>query len=106
MYKPTIPTKPVDKVQGKDQAVTEMVNRGTFLKRGMAGLGLGVLRGGPAAARAASTRSLDTTLNLVAYSTPKPVMSKIISDFQATPAGQGVNFSQSYGASTGTQKTR
>jgi sulfate transport system substrate-binding protein len=81
-----------------------MVNRGTFLKRGMAGLGLAALGVAPAAARAAGTRSLDTTLNLVAYSTPKPVMSKIISEFQATPAGQGVNFSQSYGASTSQAK--
>ena len=68
------------------------------------GLGLAALGLAPAAARAASTRSLDTTLNLVAYSTPKPVMAKIISDFQATPAGQGVNFSQSYGASTSQAK--
>jgi sulfate transport system substrate-binding protein len=77
-----------------------MYNRGTFLKRGVAGLGLAALGFAPAAARAASTRSLGTTLNLVAYSTPKPVLAKIISDFQATPAGQGVNFNQSYGAST------
>src|SRR5579862_221279 len=40
-----------------------------------------------------------TTLNLVAYSTPKPVMAKIISDFSATPQGQGVSFTQSYGPS-------
>jgi sulfate transport system substrate-binding protein len=40
------------------------------------------------------------TLNLVAYSTPKPVMSQLISNFQATPAGQGVSFTQSYGPST------
>src|SRR5690349_16924758 len=104
MYNPTISTKLVDKVQRKDQAVTEMLNRGTFLERGVAGLGLAALGVAPAAARAASTRSLDTTLNLVAYSTPKPVMSKIITDFQATPAGQGVNFSQSYGASTSQAK--
>ena len=31
-------------------------------------------------------------------------MSKIISDFQATPAGQGVTFNQSYGASTSQAK--
>ena len=40
------------------------------------------------------------TLNLVAYSTPKPVMSQLISNFQATSAGQGVSFTQSYGPST------
>ena len=31
-------------------------------------------------------------------------MAKIISDFQATPAGQGVSFNQSYGASTSQAK--
>ena len=40
------------------------------------------------------------SLNLVAYSTPKTVMGKIIQAWQATPAGSGVSFSQSYGAST------
>ena len=42
----------------------------------------------------------DARLNLVAYSTPKPVMSKIISAYQSTPAGSGVSFTQSYGGST------
>ena len=41
-----------------------------------------------------------TNLSLVAYSTPKTVMGKIIQAFQQTPDGQGVTFSQSYGAST------
>ena len=39
-------------------------------------------------------------LNLVAYSTPKTVMGKIIQAWQATPDGNGVSFTQSYGAST------
>jgi sulfate transport system substrate-binding protein len=47
----------------------------------------------------ASTAAAGTSISLVAYSTPKPVMAKIISAFQQTPAGQGVSFSQSYGAS-------
>jgi len=55
-----------------------------------------------AAASAASARRDGTTLNLVAYSTPKTVMGKLISMFQDTPAGQGVSFTQSYGPS-GTQ---
>src|SRR5919202_3892371 len=42
----------------------------------------------------------DTTLNLVAYSTPKTVMGKIISAWNGTPAGSGVSFNQSYGPST------
>ena len=40
-----------------------------------------------------------TTLNLVAYSTPKDAYGKIISAFQATSAGKNVSFNQSYGAS-------
>ena len=40
-----------------------------------------------------------TTLNLVAYSTPKPVVQKLISRFGYTAAGQGVSFTQSYGPS-------
>ncbi|PWU24886.1 MAG: sulfate ABC transporter substrate-binding protein [Candidatus Rokuibacteriota bacterium] len=40
-----------------------------------------------------------TQLALVAYSTPKEAYKKIIPAFQATPAGQGISFSQSYGAS-------
>lgn len=47
-------------------------------------------------ARAATT---STTLNLVAYSTPKDAYGKIISAFQATSAGKSVSFNQSYGAS-------
>lgn len=40
-----------------------------------------------------------TTLNLVAYSTPKPVMEKLIRDWKRTPAGKDVSFTQSYGSS-------
>src|SRR4051794_33295391 len=49
---------------------------------------------------AAPKRAKDTTLSLVAYSTPKVPMSQLISAFQKTPAGAGIKFSQSYGAST------
>jgi sulfate/thiosulfate transport system substrate-binding protein len=91
------PTKLVDKVKGRSP-VTETYDRATILRRGAAaGFSLAALGLAP---RLAQARSLDTTLNLVAYSTPKPVLAKIISDFQATPAGQGVSFNQSYGGST------
>jgi len=50
------------------------------------------------AALPAATR--DTTLSLVAYSTPKAAFAKLIPAFQATPAGKGVNFTQSYGPSS------
>jgi sulfate transport system substrate-binding protein len=38
-------------------------------------------------------------LNLVAYSTPKEAYAKVIPAFQKTPAGAGVTFNESYGAS-------
>src|SRR2546423_15089003 len=38
-------------------------------------------------------------LTLVAYSTPKDVYGTVIPAFQKTPAGKGVTFDQSYGAS-------
>lgn len=40
-----------------------------------------------------------TKLALVAYSTPQEAYSKLIPAFQGTPEGDGVTFSQSYGAS-------
>ena len=46
----------------------------------------------------AGARTTDTTLSLVAYSTPKAAFATIIPAFQKTPAGKGVNFTQSYGA--------
>jgi sulfate/thiosulfate transport system substrate-binding protein len=51
------------------------------------------------ASGAAEARQAGTTLNLVAYSTPKPVLQKLISRFGHQPAGQGVTFTQSYGPS-------
>jgi sulfate transport system substrate-binding protein len=54
------------------------------------------------AGAAASTK--DVTLDLVAYSTPKPVMAKIIAGWEQTGQGEGVSFSQSYGASTSQAK--
>src|SRR5256885_5103177 len=47
----------------------------------------------------ASAASKDTKLTLVAYSTPKEAYGQLISAFQKTQAGNGVSFSQSYGAS-------
>jgi sulfate transport system substrate-binding protein len=55
-----------------------------------------------AAVSAAEARPSSVNLSLVAYSTPAGAYSKIIPAFQATPAGSGVTFKQSYGAS-GTQ---
>ncbi len=50
-------------------------------------------------AATAAARIGDANLNLVAYSTPKPVMAKVIDLWAATPAGSGVSLTQSYGAS-------
>jgi len=41
----------------------------------------------------------ETTLSLVAYSTPEVVYDEIIPDFQETAEGRGVGFTTSYGAS-------
>jgi sulfate transport system substrate-binding protein len=51
------------------------------------------------ASSAAEARQTGTTVDLVAYSTPKPVMAKLITRFQHQPAGQGVSVTQSYGPS-------
>jgi sulfate/thiosulfate transport system substrate-binding protein len=47
----------------------------------------------------ASAATADTKLSLVAYSTPREAYGKLIPAFQKTPDGDGVSFSQSYGAS-------
>ncbi len=44
-------------------------------------------------------RSAATSLNLVAYSTPREAYAKLIPMFQKTGDGDGVSFTQSYGAS-------
>jgi sulfate/thiosulfate-binding protein len=48
----------------------------------------------------ASASSKGTSLALVAYSTPKTVMGKIIQAWQQTPDGSDVSFTQSYAGST------
>jgi len=52
-----------------------------------------------AVAVGAQAAASNTTLSLVAYSTPKDAYGKIIPAFQATAAGKSVSFNQSYGAS-------
>src|SRR3954466_10293306 len=56
-------------------------------------LGVALLTGTAAGA------SQGGSVDLVAYSTPKDAYGKIISGFQKTKAGNGTDFSQSYGAS-------
>jgi sulfate transport system substrate-binding protein len=55
-------------------------------------------------AAGATASSTGTSLSLVAYSTPKPVLAKIIQAWQQTPDGSGVNVTQSYGPSTNQAK--
>ncbi len=73
-------------------------DRAGLLRRGAAaGLTLSLAGTLP---RFALARSAGATLNLVAYSTPKAVMSQLESNWAQTPAGAGVGFSQSFGPST------
>src|SRR5438445_10773180 len=58
-----------------------------------------VLAAVPLLAGCGSSGSTSRHLTLVAYSTPQGVFEKLIPAFQATPAGKGVTFSQSYGPS-------
>src|SRR5205823_46749 len=51
--------------------------------------------GGSASAASGGGGSID----LIAYSTPEVAYDKLIPDFQRTQAGQGVEFTQSYGGS-------
>jgi sulfate transport system substrate-binding protein len=51
-------------------------------------------------AAAAEKSSKAATLNLVAYSTPRPVLTKLIDEFRKTPAGQDITIRASYGASS------
>jgi sulfate/thiosulfate transport system substrate-binding protein len=48
---------------------------------------------------ASGAENADTTLSLVAYSTPQVVYDEIIPDFTRTPDGRGVGFKTSFGAS-------
>ncbi|MDX6423825.1 MAG: sulfate/thiosulfate transport system substrate-binding protein [Gaiellaceae bacterium] len=52
-----------------------------------------------AVASVAGAAKKDVKLSLVAYSTPREAYNALIPEFQKTPAGNGVSFSQSYAAS-------
>jgi sulfate transport system substrate-binding protein len=52
------------------------------------------------AALAGGKSSKDVTLNLVAYSTPRPVLTKLIEEFRKTPQGSGITIRASYGPSS------
>jgi sulfate/thiosulfate-binding protein len=65
---------------------------------------LAVLAAGLVVESGAGASAQGGSLSLIAYSTPKVVMGKIITAFQTTPNGEGVSFTQSYGASTNQAK--
>lgn len=50
-------------------------------------------------AASSATGGGSSSLTLVAYTTPREVYEELIPDFNATPAGEGVSFEQSYGPS-------
>jgi sulfate/thiosulfate transport system substrate-binding protein len=52
-----------------------------------------------ASAEGAAGGGGDGTLTLVGYTTPREVYEQVIPDFQATPAGEGIDVEQSYGPS-------
>src|SRR5262245_64767564 len=60
----------------------------------------GALLGALAVTAIAGATSMDGSLSIVAYSTPKTVYGKIIQAWQQTADGKGVSFTQSYAAST------
>jgi len=62
-------------------------------------LGTGAQRPAPAPTPAPSIATVASDVTLVAYSTPREAYAELIPLFQATPAGQGVTFSESYAAS-------
>jgi sulfate/thiosulfate transport system substrate-binding protein len=61
--------------------------------------GLSVLAIAAVSAGCGSSSSSKNTINLVAYSTPQKVYSKLIPAFNATTAGKGAKFNQSFGSS-------
>jgi len=80
----------------------------THLHRLRSGLATGSLAllvaAGAATAVAGPSAAASGNVALVAYSTPKPAYAALIKAFNATSAGKGVTFSQSFGPS-GTQAT-
>jgi sulfate transport system substrate-binding protein len=69
------------------------------MRRRLSSAVLVLLVAAAAFAAGAGARTQDVKLSLVAYSTPRDAYARIIPLFERTPQGQGVSFTQSYGAS-------
>src|SRR5947209_15632822 len=70
-----------------------------LMRRSLALIALFVSLAASGSAAAATGRSSDTTLSVVAYSIPTAVFPKLTAAYQATPAGNGVKFTSSFAAS-------
>lgn len=66
----------------------------------LAALSAGLLAGVTGTASAEPKAKKAVTLNLVAYSTPRPVLTKLIEDYRKTPQGRDVTIRASYGPSS------
>ena len=80
------------------EKASQTFDRATLLRKGA--LAGGALALGGLLPRVARAAKESTSLNLVAYSTPKPVLTQLISAFQSTPDGSGVSFTTSFGGSS------
>jgi sulfate/thiosulfate transport system substrate-binding protein len=69
------------------------------MRRSLALIALFISLLATSAASAATGRSSDTTLSLVAYSIPTAVFPKLTAAYQSTTAGNGVKFTSSFAAS-------
>src|SRR5947209_7971546 len=70
-----------------------------LMRRSLALIALIVSLAASGSAAAATGRSSDTTLSVVAYSIPTTVFPKLTAAYQATPAGKDVKFTSSFAAS-------
>ena len=82
------------------RVLTAVAAAATMALAGCSGGGASDSVDSPAASgKAGAAPEGGTTLNLFAYAVPKPGFDKVIPAFNATAAGKGVTFQQSYGAS-------
>ena len=74
------------------------MRRSRFVWAAVLVVAVGAAVAGAATAAEKSTNAV--TLNLVAYSTPRPVLTRLIEEFRKTPAGEDINIRASFGPSS------